>query len=86
MQSTPSKRYQQLQPEDRVTLASLTQQRYSVRAMAQVLGRSPSTISRELRRNAQPAGYASTLALAPSNAACAPALRASSIAMAFCLI
>jgi hypothetical protein len=34
MQSTPSKRYQQLQPEDRVTLASLAQQKYSVRAMA----------------------------------------------------
>lgn len=62
MQSTPPKRYQQLQPEDRVTLASLAQQKYSVRAMAQVLGRSPSTISRELRRNAQPAGYASTTA------------------------
>lgn len=56
MQSSPSKRYQQLQPEDRVTLASLAQQKYSVRGMAQVLGRSPSTISRELRRNAQPAG------------------------------
>lgn len=60
MPSTPPKRYQQLQPEDRVTLASLVQQKYSVRAMAQVLGRSPSTISPELRRNAQPAGYAST--------------------------
>ena len=55
MQSTPARRYQQLQPEDRVTLASLVQQKFSVRAMAQVLGRSPSTISRELRRNAQPA-------------------------------
>jgi IS30 family transposase len=32
MQSTPSKRYQQLQAEDRVTLASLVQQKYSVRA------------------------------------------------------
>jgi IS30 family transposase len=62
MQSTPSKRYQQLQPEDRVTLASLAQQKYSVRAIAQALGRSPSTISRELRRNAQPTGYASTSA------------------------
>ena len=62
MQSTPARRYQQLQPEDRVTLASLVQQKFSVRAMAQVLGRSPSTISRELRRNAQPAGYASALA------------------------
>jgi IS30 family transposase len=32
--------------------------------MVQVLGRSPSTISRELRSNAQPAGYASTPARA----------------------
>ena len=62
MQSTPSKHYQQLQPEDRVTLASLAQQKFTVRAMAQVLGRSPSTISRELRRNAQPEGYASATA------------------------
>ena len=60
MQSTPPKRYQQLQPEDRVTLASLVQQKYGVRAMAQILGRSPSTVSRELQRNAQPTGYAST--------------------------
>ena len=62
MQSTPPKRYQQLQPEDRVTLASLIQQSVGVRAIARVLGRSPSTISRELKRNAQPAGYASTYA------------------------
>lgn len=62
MQNTPPKRYQQLQAEDRLTLASLVQQKYTVRAMAQVLDRSPSTISRELRRNAQPTGYASTLA------------------------
>ena len=60
MQSTPPRRYQQLQPEDRVTLASLIQQKYTVRDIALVLGRSPSTISRELLRNAQPAGYAST--------------------------
>jgi IS30 family transposase len=62
MQSTPQRRYQQLQPEDRVTLASLIQQKYTVREIALVLGRSPSTVSRELRRNAQPAGYASTAA------------------------
>ncbi|WP_310320415.1 IS30 family transposase [Hydrogenophaga palleronii] len=64
MQSTPQRRYQQLQPEDRVTLASLVQQKYTVRDIALVLGRSPSTISRELLRNAQPAGYASTAARA----------------------
>jgi len=40
MQSTPSNRNQLLQSEDRVTMASL-QQKYSVRAMAQVMGRSP---------------------------------------------
>jgi IS30 family transposase len=64
MQSTPQRRYQQLQPEDRVTLASLIQQKFTVREIALVLGRSPSTISRELLRNAQPAGYASTAARA----------------------
>jgi len=41
-----------LQPEERSTLASLTQQGHSQRFMAQLLGRSPSTISRALRRNA----------------------------------
>jgi len=41
-----------------VKLASLAQQKFTVRAMAQVLGRSSSTISRELRRNAQQEGYA----------------------------
>ena len=64
MQSSPQRRYQQLQPEVRVTISSLAQQKYTIRAMALVLVRSPSTISRELRRNAQPAGYASTAARA----------------------
>ena len=50
MQST-SKSYEQLQPEDRVTLASLRQQNVGVRAIARLLGRAASTISRELRRN-----------------------------------
>jgi IS30 family transposase len=44
-------KYQQLQPEDRMTMASMQQQGRSARAMALVLGRSPSTISRELARN-----------------------------------
>ncbi|WP_407066752.1 transposase [Extensimonas sp. H3M7-6] len=39
-------------------LTSLTQQGHSQRYIAQLLGRSPSTISRELRRNAEPQGYA----------------------------
>ena len=45
MQSPLSKSYQQLQPEDRVTLASLAQQKFCVRAMARVLGRSPFSTS-----------------------------------------
>ena len=44
--------YTQLQPEDRMTLASMKQQGCSVRAMARTLQRSPSTVSRELSRNA----------------------------------
>lgn len=47
----PAARYEQLQPEDRMTIASMRQQGRSVRAMARALGRSPSTISRELTRN-----------------------------------
>ncbi len=43
--------YQQLQPEDRITIASMRQQDCSVRAMARTLQRSASTISRELGRN-----------------------------------
>jgi IS30 family transposase len=55
--------YQQLQPEDRVTIASLRQQGQGVRSIARAIGRSPSTVSRELQRNACPArGYASTKA------------------------
>ena len=47
--------YQQLQPEDRMTIASMRQLGCSTRAMARVLQRSPPTISRELARNT-PAG------------------------------
>ncbi len=43
--------YRQLQPEDRMTMASMKQQGSSARAMARALGRSPSTITRELARN-----------------------------------
>jgi len=43
--------YRQLQPEDRMTMASMRQQGLSARAMARTLGRSPSTITRELQRN-----------------------------------
>ena len=50
MQTSP-RHYQQLQPEDRVTMASLLQQNHSLRDIAAVLNRSPSTISRERQRN-----------------------------------
>jgi IS30 family transposase len=43
--------YRQLQPEDRMTMASMRQQGSSARAMARALGRSASTITRELKRN-----------------------------------
>ncbi|MDE2078697.1 MAG: IS30 family transposase [Burkholderiales bacterium] len=43
--------YEQLQPEDRMTIASMKQQGCSVRAMARTLHRAPSTIGRELARN-----------------------------------
>jgi IS30 family transposase len=57
------RKYQQLQPEERITIASMTQQGLSVRAMARTLGRSASTVKRELARNACPVrGYASVVA------------------------
>jgi transposase, IS30 family len=60
--------YQQLQPEERMTIASMRQQGSSVRAMARTLGRSAATVSRELARNTCPAvGYASTTAQAFSH-------------------
>lgn len=57
-----SSHYSQLQPEDRVTIASLKQQNFSVRAIARQLRRSPATISRELVRNAHPSDYGSAKA------------------------
>ena len=44
-------RYEHLQPEDRMTMASMLQQGLSTRAMARALSRSPSITSRELARN-----------------------------------
>jgi len=61
MEST-SKHYQQLQPEDRVTISSLKQQNYGIRAIARVLKRPASTISRELRRNGSAEEYHSVKA------------------------
>jgi IS30 family transposase len=62
MHNTPSKRYQQLQPEERMTIASLLHQQYSLTQIATRLKRSTSTISRELKRNTQDGCYASQAA------------------------
>ena len=43
--------YQQLQPEDRITIASMRQRGIGVRAIARTLERAPFTIARELARN-----------------------------------
>lgn len=51
--------YTQLQPEERITLASLAQQGLTQADMARILGRSPGTISRELRRNRHGSTYRS---------------------------
>jgi IS30 family transposase len=59
MQITPLNRYKQIQPEERVTLASLHVQNFTVREIARTLGRAPSTITRELSRNSSDGVYAS---------------------------
>jgi IS30 family transposase len=45
------KRYRQLTSEERYALSTLRKQGYSMRGIARALGRAPSTISREVRRN-----------------------------------
>lgn len=58
-----TRRFKQLQAEERVTLAALRQQGMGLRGIAAVLGRNASSLSRELRRNADGAGvYMSKLA------------------------
>ncbi len=46
--------YTQLSDEERFAIARLLHHRFGVRAIARLLSRSPSTISREIRRNAYP--------------------------------
>ena len=46
-----TKTYRQLSAEERGVVMGMKTQHCSVRAIAKVTGRSPSTISRELRRN-----------------------------------
>ena len=69
------RQYQQLQPEERLTIASMHLQGSSMRAMARMLGRSPAAVSRELARNCRFDSYASMPAQALSVArriACRP--------------
>ena len=63
MQITPLKHYKQIQPEERVTLASLHFQKFTVQEIARTLGRAPSTITRELSRNSIGGHYASKAAV-----------------------
>jgi IS30 family transposase len=46
----------QITLEERYAIMALKKQRFSIRAIASALGRSPSTISREYRRNLRPSG------------------------------
>ena len=43
--------YSQLTLDERYSIAAMRRQRFSVRAIARELGRAPSTVSREIRRN-----------------------------------
>ena len=58
----PKTSYRQLSASERHAMALALQQGMSQRAIARALGRSPSTISRECRRNAGALGYASNFA------------------------
>ncbi|WP_146749402.1 helix-turn-helix domain-containing protein, partial [Paracidovorax anthurii] len=53
-----TRRFQQLQPEERVMLQTLKEQGRSVRFIGRSLGRSAASLSRELRRNQHDGGYA----------------------------
>jgi transposase, IS30 family len=50
-------KYHQLTSEERYTLACLRRKHYSQAEIARVLGRHPSTVSRELRRNRREDGF-----------------------------
>jgi hypothetical protein len=50
MQITPLNHYKQIQPEKRVTFASLHFQKFTVHAMARTIGRGTSTINKVLNR------------------------------------
>ena len=52
-----TRRFQQMQAEERMALAAMTLQGMSLRRIASALGRSPSTLSRELARNCSGGAY-----------------------------
>jgi IS30 family transposase len=63
--SSPTRAYGRLTLEERHEIAALRKAKFSVNAIAQTLGRSPSTISNELRGNSNAAGeYSATAAQA----------------------
>ena len=47
-------KYHQLSDDERYQIATMRLRKFSLRAIARELGRSPSTVSREIRRNAYP--------------------------------
>lgn len=49
--------YTQITPEERYRIAELRRLKFSIRAIAVELGRAPSTVSREIRRNRKNDGY-----------------------------
>ena len=57
------KTYEQIKESERHAIALGLQQKQSIRAIARALGRSPSTFSREIHRNAGGNGYASRFAI-----------------------
>lgn len=52
-----TRRFQQMQAEERMALAAMTLQGMSLRRIASALGRSPSTLSREFARNCSGGSY-----------------------------
>ena len=59
---TKPQHYSQLQYDERVAIAGFKDQGLSIRAMARILNRAPSTISREILRNAPSGKYSCTFA------------------------
>ena len=59
---TKPQHYQQLQYEERIAIASFQVKGLSIRAMARILNRAASTISREILRNAPSGQYSCTFA------------------------